>query len=183
MTDVLRVLLCGSPIGVLSRSTRGELAFTYDRDYANGPGPVLSPDLPWAIGVSRVACWPNLEGLLPEDRAVRQQWSARFGVVDEAFDLLSHMGLDCPGAVQFVPDDATGPRAAGERLVPNAAGSSRGGGATVESSSGSASAGQGPLGRRALPCEDEDGLADLVADRRGDHGPVGAQLRGVVGHS
>jgi len=113
MPDALRVLLHGSPVGVLSRSARGELAFRYDRDYSNGSGTALSPDLPLdhrPFKGERVLAY--LEGLLPDDPAVRQRWAARFDVRDEAFDLLAHMGLDCPGAVQFLPETATGHEAA-----------------------------------------------------------------------
>lgn len=113
MPDALRVLLLGSPIGVLFRSSRGELTFGYERDYASGSGPALSPDLPLGhrpFKGEKVLAY--LEGLLPDDPAVRQRWAARFDVRDEAFDLLAHMGLDCPGAVQFLPEDATGDRVA-----------------------------------------------------------------------
>ncbi len=108
MPDALHVFLLGSPIGILSRSSRGEMAFSYDRLYASGSGPALSPDLPLdhrPFKGERVLAY--LEGLLPDDPAVRQRWAVGFGIGNEAFDLLAHMGLDCPGGVQFVPEDAT----------------------------------------------------------------------------
>jgi serine/threonine-protein kinase HipA len=43
-----------------------------------------------------------LAGLLPDDDAVRARWASQFDVADEPFALLSHMGLECAGAVQFV---------------------------------------------------------------------------------
>ncbi len=48
-----------------------------------------------------------LFGLLPDDARIRREAGRRFGVSgNNPFALLSYMGLDCPGAVQFCdPDD------------------------------------------------------------------------------
>src|SRR5699024_2006715 len=46
-----------------------------------------------------------LEGLLPEGDAVRRATARRFGVSPRsAFALLSAIGRDCPGAVQFLDE-------------------------------------------------------------------------------
>lgn len=109
MPDALHVLLLGASIGVLSRSSRGALTFTYDPGYASGSGPALSPDLQLGDRAFKgEAVQAYLEGLLPDDPAVRQRWASRFEVPDTPFDLLGHMGLDCPGAVQFLPEGETG---------------------------------------------------------------------------
>ncbi|MDN5764961.1 MAG: type II toxin-antitoxin system HipA family toxin [Humibacillus sp.] len=102
MTESLTVHLFGEPVGRLSRNTRGDVSFAYDEAYAAGPGPALSPALPLGDETftgTRLRAY--LEGLLPDDQSVRQRWARQFGVVDEPFDLLTYMGLDCVGAVQF----------------------------------------------------------------------------------
>jgi serine/threonine-protein kinase HipA len=46
---------------------------------------------------------PFLEGLLPDNEAVLDRWARQFHVsAANPFALLSHMGEDCAGAVQFV---------------------------------------------------------------------------------
>ena len=48
---------------------------------------------------------PYLQGLLPDDPNVRADIANRYSCLGEnPFDLLSHIGLDCPGAVQLVPE-------------------------------------------------------------------------------
>lgn len=59
---------------------------------------------------------PYLWGLLPEDPAARRHVAADAGVSpNNPFALLGVIGLDCPGAVQFVPQDSDAYR--DERLV------------------------------------------------------------------
>lgn len=110
MTDTLTVYLFGRSAGFLKRSHRGDVSFVYDEPYAAGPGPALSPALPLGDHTftgTRLRAY--LEGLLPDDPSVRQRWGRQFGVADEPFDLLTHMGLDCVGAVQFaVPGEPMG---------------------------------------------------------------------------
>ncbi len=49
---------------------------------------------------------PFLEGLLPDRAEVREAWARRFGVSPRnAFALLSYVGRDCAGAVEFVARD------------------------------------------------------------------------------
>ena len=51
----------------------------------------------------RASVEPWLAGLLPDDEDVLRAWSARFQVSRQnVFGLLSEVGEDCAGAVQFV---------------------------------------------------------------------------------
>jgi serine/threonine-protein kinase HipA len=62
--------------------------------------PLGTPSYP----ASRIV--PFLEGLLPDNAEVRETWARRFGVSPRnAFALLSHIGRDCAGAVEFVAGD------------------------------------------------------------------------------
>jgi serine/threonine-protein kinase HipA len=49
---------------------------------------------------------PFLEGLLPDNASILERWARQFQVsARNPFALLSHMGEDCAGAVQFVRPD------------------------------------------------------------------------------
>lgn len=117
MADRLHVVLAGTLVAVLSRDRAGSLSL----DYTDTTGVVpLSPALP--LG-SRTHRGPDVssfvEGLLPDDPAVRQRWAVGFGVPDTAFDLLAHAGRDCIGAVQFSSEaDLDDVLAQAGRLVP-----------------------------------------------------------------
>lgn len=55
-----------------------------------------------AHGHTRIEAF--LWGLLPDNEFVLDRWAKRFHVsARSAFALLSHVGEDCAGAVQFVP--------------------------------------------------------------------------------
>ncbi|WP_407320198.1 type II toxin-antitoxin system HipA family toxin [Isoptericola halotolerans] len=52
---------------------------------------------------------PYLLGLLPDDASVRGRWGAQWDVsASNPFALLEHMGRDCAGAVEFVPEGDAG---------------------------------------------------------------------------
>ncbi|MFT4294513.1 MAG: type II toxin-antitoxin system HipA family toxin [Micropruina sp.] len=81
-----------------------QLTFEYDADYLADPGATpLSSAMPLAAGRYRQRIvLPWLDGLLPDDQAVRDRWAAGFGVsARNPFALLTRMGLDTPGAVQL----------------------------------------------------------------------------------
>jgi serine/threonine-protein kinase HipA len=78
----------------------------------------LSLTLPPAQGVHTghvVATW--LDNLLPESRRVRERWASRFGVRPHPYTLLAYVGMDCAGAVQFIPEDRLNELSSG-RLEP-----------------------------------------------------------------
>lgn len=109
MPDELLVLLYSEVVGVLRRDRADrDPSFTYLPEYVRDGSVALSARLPIAetpYQPERVA--PFLAGLLPENRDTREQWARRLGTVeDDVFAMLSLMGWDCPGAVQFcLPDD------------------------------------------------------------------------------
>jgi serine/threonine-protein kinase HipA len=107
MSQTLLVFIGGQPAGRLTRPDAGEPpTFTYEREYVNSSGPALSARMPLSYApysADRVV--PYLAGLLPEHAPTRQRWAQAAGASpDDYFELLSHMGLDCPGAVQFVSE-------------------------------------------------------------------------------
>lgn len=105
MTRTLSVFIAGVRAGTLSQDDNGTRTFAYDGSYA---GPPLSLSMPVSNQTfpSRVVD-AYLLGLLPDDDRVRREAGRRFGVSgNNPFALLAHMGLDCPGAVQFCqPED------------------------------------------------------------------------------
>lgn len=108
MTEQLLVLLSGIVVGHLERAEPGDDAtFTYAPDYVSTGKIALSAQLPIqtaAHPAGRVR--PFLFGLLPEDPDARSAWASGLGVhVDDAFAILTSMGWDCPGAVQFCRED------------------------------------------------------------------------------
>lgn len=87
----------------------GRHSFTYVAAYADEPdATALSLSMPVAAAEhppSRIR--PYLAGLLPDSEEVRSRWATRFEVsAQNPFALLEHMGLDCAGAVQFIPQGA-----------------------------------------------------------------------------
>lgn len=104
MSEQLLVLLYDNVVGTLHQPSLGDdPTFTYLPEYARGGSAALSARLPLSESTytaKRVA--PFLSGLLPENRELRSQMARELGThEDDYFTLLSHMGWDCPGAVQF----------------------------------------------------------------------------------
>jgi serine/threonine-protein kinase HipA len=101
----LVVLLSGRPVGRVEQGREGRLTFTYDNDWPNVEGAVpLSLSLPLT---SRTHEHERIEaflwGLLPDNEIILERWGKRFHVSPRnPFALLSHVGEDCAGAVQFV---------------------------------------------------------------------------------
>lgn len=100
----LVVLIAGQVAGTVTQGESGQLSFSYERNYDAVP-------LSTSMTVSNRAypdsvVRPFLFGLLPDDPAVRRSLGERFGVSgNNPFDLLRHVGLDCPGAVQLCPEE------------------------------------------------------------------------------
>lgn len=111
---VLDVLIAGKLAGTLSQDGAGSLSFAYERGYRGVP---LSSSMPLSTRPYRdKVVLPYLWGLLPEDPAARRHVAADAGISpNNPFALLGVIGLDCPGAVQFVPQGSDTYR--DERLV------------------------------------------------------------------
>jgi serine/threonine-protein kinase HipA len=105
MTSELVVLLGGKAIGRSHQDARGRLKLVYDQDWREAPDAYpLSLSMPLTAkehGSGTVESF--LWGLLPDNEIVLQRWGQRFQVSPRnAFALISHVGEDCAGAVQFV---------------------------------------------------------------------------------
>ena len=107
----LIALLDGQRVGTVEQLKGGELSFTYSDEWrALRDAYPLSLSMP--IGRqdhSDPAVRAFLEGLLPDNRDVLRRWGREFHVSPRnPFALLTHMGEDCAGAVQFtVPERAS----------------------------------------------------------------------------
>lgn len=111
----LNVAIGGTYAGTLVQTEAGALQFAYDEGYRGVP---LSLSMPLSTRTyqDRVVR-PYIWGLLPEDQRVRQSIVRQSGMSpNNPFSLLTVMGLDCPGAVQFFPDGMSLLR--DERLAP-----------------------------------------------------------------
>lgn len=97
----LAVLLAGDAVGSLTEDRHGRHWFTY-ASVSDHRLSVAMPRRREAWGPAQVD--PFLEGLLPESAAARRRIADRFDVnPHNPFALLTAVGLDCAGAVQFVP--------------------------------------------------------------------------------
>lgn len=102
--DELLVYIEGINAGSLRQLPSGSLAFSYRRGYSGPPLSLRMPVDGGSYGDGDVR--PYLLGLLPDDREQRLAAGKEYGVRrDDPFRLLEHLGLDCPGAVQFCSAD------------------------------------------------------------------------------
>ena len=115
MRNQLDVIISGEQAGVLSQEDSGQLSFAYLQGYRGVP---LSSAMPLSTRTYRdKTVRPYLWGLLPEDQSARKAVAANAEVSpNNPFALLSVIGLDCPGAVQFCSPDENA--AQEEKLVP-----------------------------------------------------------------
>jgi serine/threonine-protein kinase HipA len=104
----LKVLVSDELLGILTQRTRGDLVLTYDRSWQErGDSFPLSLSMPLAQREHPdEVVRPFLENLLPDSARILDRWARQFHVsARNPFALLSHMGEDCAGAVQFVRPD------------------------------------------------------------------------------
>ncbi len=103
----LSVHLNGRLVGVLRRQTSGAIDFQYDAEWLGWPHAIpVSLSLPLRedryIGDPVIAVFENL---LPDNDAIRRSLAERVGAEGtDAYSLLSAIGRDCVGALQFVPE-------------------------------------------------------------------------------
>jgi serine/threonine-protein kinase HipA len=108
VSSELIVLLSDREVGRVRRDQRGRLKFIYNDEWREARGAYpLSLSMPLAASehphdVIKAFIW----GLLPENELVLERWAIKFQVsARSAFALISHVGEDCAGAVQFVRPD------------------------------------------------------------------------------
>ena len=105
MTGELIALLDGKEVGRVHRDARGRLTFIYDDAWRKATDSYpLSLSMPLgAQEHGRAVIEAFLWGLLPDNDRVLDRWAAKFQVsARNVFALISHVGEDCAGAVQFV---------------------------------------------------------------------------------
>ncbi|WP_313302121.1 type II toxin-antitoxin system HipA family toxin [Stenotrophomonas sp.] len=104
----LNVLLSGHISGRLTQGVHGHPEFSYLAEWRRAARAFpLSLSLPLAGDVNssdKVAA--VLWGLLPDNESLLQRWASQFHVsARNPVGILSHVGEDCAGAVQFVRDE------------------------------------------------------------------------------
>mgnify|MGYP001806420401 CR=1 FL=1 len=104
----LSVFLNGSLIGTLRRASSGAVSFQYAPSWLNDAGAMpVSLSLPLReqsySGEPVIAVFDNL---LPDNEAIRRRVAERVGAGGtDAYSLLSSIGRDCVGALQFLNGD------------------------------------------------------------------------------
>ena len=110
----LNVFLNNRHVGRLTRQSSGAIDFTYDDSWLEWEHAIpVSLSLPLRksryIGAPVAAVFENL---LPDSRPIRTRVAERVGAKGtDAFSLLSKIGRDCVGALQFMPVDDIPPPA------------------------------------------------------------------------
>lgn len=100
----LSVTIQGKPAGTVRQHENGTLTFAYLPAYQGAPLSLSMPLSNQEYGNKIVRTY--LFGLVPDNYYLRRALGREFGVsADNPFALLSHIGKDCPGAVQFFPPD------------------------------------------------------------------------------
>lgn len=103
----LSVYINGEKAGSLSFSPKGRLQLLYDPDWLESANSrPLSLSLPLGHHpLTGAAVEYFFDNLLPDNDAIRRRIQARFGAAsDRCFDLLWHIGRDCVGAIQLLPE-------------------------------------------------------------------------------
>lgn len=103
----LSISINGETVGSLSFSSTGRMQLVYAPSWlASENSRPLSLSLPLGQHpLTGTAVEYFFDNLLPDNAAIRRRIQARFGAVsDRCFDLLLHIGRDCVGAVQLLPE-------------------------------------------------------------------------------
>jgi serine/threonine-protein kinase HipA len=103
----LNVFLNGRLVGVLRRESNGAIDFRYDQNWLDwGPTFAISLSLPLREDRYVGALVTNVfDNLLPDNDAIRKRVAERVGAEGtDAYSLLTALGHDCVGALQFLPD-------------------------------------------------------------------------------
>ncbi|ORJ62483.1 type II toxin-antitoxin system HipA family toxin [Geothermobacter hydrogeniphilus] len=104
----LFIFMNGEKVGLLSRASNGKLAFQYDATWLDSKsGRPLSLSMPLTDQTYSGDEVENyFDNLLPDSQPIRNRIQQRFGArSNRGFDLLWHVGSDCVGAIQLLPED------------------------------------------------------------------------------
>jgi len=99
--------LYGRKAGVITREN-GRIILTYEPEYHREPTSTpLSLSMPLSgVEYKRKPVVAYLEGLLPDNAAVKQRWAQALGLDStDALRLIAAMGTDCPGGAIFCRED------------------------------------------------------------------------------
>jgi len=109
ITADLYVFMNGQKVGRLTRTTAARLRFEYCEEWLQSE---LKRPLSLSMPLSRQVYIGEVvenffENLLPDSQPIRSRIQTRFGArSNRCFDLLWHVGRDCVGALQLIPEDA-----------------------------------------------------------------------------
>ena len=110
MDKKLNVLMNGFVIGKLTKHTSGALTFRYEQSWLQETGArPISLSLPLLEQEYKGDMVYNFfDNLLPDNHQIRARIQAKFHApTSQPFDLLTHIGRDCVGAIQLCTDDIT----------------------------------------------------------------------------
>ncbi len=105
MMQELIALLGNVEVGRIQRAQTGKMSFRYDENWRT-----LATAYPLSLSMPLAATEHKHElinsflwGLLPDNEKILEDWAKKYHVsARNAFGLISHVGEDCAGAVQFV---------------------------------------------------------------------------------
>ena len=117
----LSIYINGEIVGTLSFTTSKQMQVTYDQRWLQSENcRPLSLSLPLteqALTGQTVESF--FDNLLPDNSEIRRRIQTRFGAAtDRCFDLLWHIGRDCIGAVQLIPETEACPEVTGITATP-----------------------------------------------------------------
>jgi HipA-like protein len=104
----LKVVMNGQLVGRLHAAPRGLLTFSYAESWLSSEvGRPISLSMPLAGRQFSGHVVENFfDNLLPDNQPIRGRLQARVGAESSrCFDLLTHIGRDCVGALQLLPED------------------------------------------------------------------------------
>ena len=104
----LFIFMNGEKVGRLARTAGGRLECRYADSWLNSAaGRGLSLSMPLTDHVYSGQVVENyFDNLLPDSQPIRDRIQKRFGArSNRGFDLLWHIGRDCIGAIQLLPED------------------------------------------------------------------------------
>ncbi len=107
LSATLDLFMNGETVGQLTSTATGQLQFSYADEWLQSDASrPLSLSLPLSSQLFRGSVVENFfENLLPDSQSIKQRIQARFGAKsNNCFDLLWHVGRDCVGALQLLPE-------------------------------------------------------------------------------
>ena len=104
----LTVALNGRIVGMLERASTGAIAFVYNKEWLADTKRAIPVSISLPLREERYSgaeVSAFFDNLLPDNDRIRRKVAERVGAEGmDAFSLLSQIGRDCVGALQFVPE-------------------------------------------------------------------------------